>query len=73
VRAEHSGTGSTVEPRRLPARQTGPLHTGDGEHAFMLYRRLGRPDALEPFVSPDGHELSDEMGQRAYHWFDRWL
>jgi dienelactone hydrolase len=41
--------------------------------AGMLYRRLGEPEALELFVSPGGHEFSDEMRQRAYHWFDRWL
>ena len=41
--------------------------------AGMLYRRLGRPDALELFTSPQGHEFTDEMRQRAYHWLDRWL
>ena len=41
--------------------------------AGMLYRRLGKPEALELFVSPKGHEFTDEMRQRAYHWFDRWL
>ena len=41
--------------------------------AGMLYRRLGKPDALQLFVSPGGHEFTDEMRQRAYHWLDRWL
>ena len=41
--------------------------------AGMLYRRLRAGEALELFVSPGGHELTDEMRQRAYHWFDRWL
>ena len=41
--------------------------------AGMVYRRLGKPEALELFVSPRGHEFTDEMRQRAYHWFDRWL
>jgi len=41
--------------------------------AGMLYRRLRRSDALDLFVSPKGHEFTDEMRQRAYHWFDRWL
>jgi len=41
--------------------------------AGMLYRRLGKPDALQLFVSPAGHEFTDEMRQRAYHWLDRWL
>ena len=41
--------------------------------AGMLYRRLRSPDALELFVSPGPHEFTDEMRQRAYHWFDRWL
>ncbi len=41
--------------------------------AGMLYRRLGEPDALELFISPQGHEFTDEMRQRAYHWLDRWL
>ncbi len=41
--------------------------------AGMVYRRLGKPEALELFVSPKGHEFTDEMRQRAYHWFDRWL
>jgi len=41
--------------------------------AGMLYRRLGRPEGLELFVSPGGHEFTDEMRRRAYHWFDRWL
>jgi len=43
------------------------------ERAGMLYRRLGHPEALELYVSPGGHEFTDEMRQRAYHWFDRWL
>ncbi len=41
--------------------------------AGMLYRRLGKPEALELFVSPAGHEFTDEMRQRAYNWLDRWL
>ena len=41
--------------------------------AGMLYRRLERADALELYISPGGHEFTDEMRQRAYHWFDRWL
>lgn len=41
--------------------------------ARMLYRRLGRPEALDLFTSPGGHEFTDEMRSRAYHWFDRWL
>jgi len=41
--------------------------------ARMLYRRLRAAEAIELFVSPGGHEFSDEMRQRAYHWFDRWL
>jgi dienelactone hydrolase len=41
--------------------------------AGMLYRRLGAADALELFISPAGHEFTDEMRQRAYNWFDRWL
>ncbi len=41
--------------------------------AGMLYRRLRKPEALELFVSPRGHEFIEEMRQRAYHWFDRWL
>ena len=41
--------------------------------ARMLYRRLGAPDALDLFLSPQGHEFTDEMRKRAYHWFDRWL
>ncbi len=41
--------------------------------AKMLYRRVGKPDALELVVSSGGHEFSDEMRKRAYHWFDRWL
>jgi dienelactone hydrolase len=39
----------------------------------MLYRRLGAPEALGLFVSPGGHEFSDEMRRRAYHWLDRQL
>lgn len=41
--------------------------------AGMLYRRLGEPEALELFTSPGGGEFTDEMRQRAYHWFDHWL
>jgi dienelactone hydrolase len=41
--------------------------------AGMLYRRLGSPDAIELFASPEGHEFTDEMRNRAYHWFDKWL
>ncbi len=41
--------------------------------AGMLYRRLGAAEALELFVSPKGHEFTDEMRHRAYLWFDRWL
>lgn len=41
--------------------------------AGMLYRRLGAGEALELFESPRGHEFTDEMRQRAYLWFDRWL
>jgi dienelactone hydrolase len=41
--------------------------------AGMLYRRLGAANALELFTSPKSHEFTDEMRQRAYHWFDRWL
>jgi dienelactone hydrolase len=41
--------------------------------AGMLYRRLGAPEALELYVSPGGHEFTDEMRRRAYHWLDRWL
>ncbi len=41
--------------------------------ARMLYRRLRAPEAIELFVSPGGHEFTDEMRHRAYHWFDRWL
>ncbi len=41
--------------------------------AGMLYRRLGRPEAIELFVSSEGHEFTDEMRSRAYHWLDRWL
>ena len=41
--------------------------------AAMIYRRLGRPDALELFVSPGPHEFNDDMRNRAYHRFDRWL
>ncbi len=43
------------------------------ERAGMLYRRLGQAEALELYASPGGHEFTDEMRQRAYHWFDRWL
>ena len=43
------------------------------ERAGMLYRRLGAADALDLYISPGPHEFSDEMRQRAYHWFDRWL
>jgi dienelactone hydrolase len=39
----------------------------------MLHRRLGQPDALELVVSSGGHEFTEEMRKRAYHWFDRWL
>jgi dienelactone hydrolase len=41
--------------------------------ASMLYRRLGKAEALELFVSAEGHEFTDEMRKRAYNWFDRWL
>lgn len=41
--------------------------------AGLLYRRLGAADALELFVAPGGHEFTDEMRRRAYHWLDRWL
>jgi dienelactone hydrolase len=41
--------------------------------AKMLYRRLNAPEAVELFISPQGHEFTDEMRHRAYHWFDRWL
>ena len=41
--------------------------------AEELYRRLGAPEAIELFVSPEAHEFTDEMRNRAYHWFDRWL
>ncbi len=41
--------------------------------ARMLYRRLGAAQALDLFVSPEGHEFTEEMRNRAYHWFDRWL
>ncbi len=41
--------------------------------AAMLYRRLGKAEALELSVSPEGHEFTDEMRKRAYNWFDRWL
>ena len=41
--------------------------------AGRVYRGLGEPDALELFVSPGDHEVTDEMRQRAYHWLDRWL
>lgn len=41
--------------------------------AGMLYRRLAAAEALELFLSPGGHEFTDEMRSRAYHWFDRWL
>jgi len=41
--------------------------------ARMLYRRLGAAQALDLFVSPEGHEFTEEMANRAYHWFDRWL
>jgi dienelactone hydrolase len=41
--------------------------------AAMLYRRLGKAEALELFLSPQGHEFTDEMRKRAYNWFDRWL
>ena len=41
--------------------------------AGMLYRRLGAADALELFISPRGHELTDDMRHRAYLWFDRRL
>ena len=41
--------------------------------AGMVYRRLRAAEALELFVSPGGHEFTDEMRHRTYHWFDRWL
>ena len=41
--------------------------------AGVLYRRLGVGEALELYVSPGAHELTEEMRSRAYHWFDRWL
>ena len=41
--------------------------------ARMLYRRLGAGDGIELIVSSRGHELTEEMQSRAYHWFDRWL
>lgn len=41
--------------------------------ASMLYRRLGKAEALDLFVSAGGHEFTEEMRKRAYNWFDRWL
>ena len=41
--------------------------------ARMMYRRLGASEALELYVSPGGHEFTDEMRPRAYNWLDRWL
>jgi dienelactone hydrolase len=41
--------------------------------AGMFYRRLGAPEGIELFASPEGHEFTGEMRKRAYHWFDRWL
>ena len=43
------------------------------QRASMLYRRLAAADALELHIAPGPHQFSDEMRQRAYHWFDRWL
>jgi len=43
------------------------------QRAGMLYRRLGAADALALHISPGPHQFSDEMRNRAYHWFDRWL
>ncbi len=41
--------------------------------AKMMYQRLGAPEAIDLYVSPGGHEFSDEMRSRAYNWIDRWV
>ena len=71
---------SLIAPRPLLvlAGEEDPIFPVEGakevvSRARMLYRRLNAPEAVELFVSPGGHEFSDEMRHRAYHWFDRWL